>query len=121
MKLIFVYNANSGKLNALLDSGHKLFSPNTYKCQLCAITHGTFSEKKQWKQFRENTNLDMEFYHIDEFEAQYPDANFKFPIILKEELGKLTTVVSSEDFKDIEDIEALINRINTCVKSRLTA
>ena len=34
MKLIFVYNANSGKLSAALDIAHKIISPSTYQCRL---------------------------------------------------------------------------------------
>ena len=32
MKLIFVYNAESGKLNTLFDIAHKVIKPETYKC-----------------------------------------------------------------------------------------
>ncbi len=45
MDLIFVYNADSGKLNVLFDVGHKIVSPGTYKCDLCTLTHGTFTER----------------------------------------------------------------------------
>jgi len=55
-KLIFVYNANSGKLNSLLGSAHKLFSPKTYSCNLCALTHYLFHENTQWELFRESTS-----------------------------------------------------------------
>jgi hypothetical protein len=40
MKLLFVYNADSGLAAALFDSAHKLLSPQTYACNLCALTHG---------------------------------------------------------------------------------
>ena len=43
--LLFVYNADSGFFNTLADIGHKLFSPATYPCQLCAITHGVLAER----------------------------------------------------------------------------
>ena len=38
--LILVYNADSGFFNALADSAHKLLSPSTYDCRLCALTYG---------------------------------------------------------------------------------
>ena len=65
MKLLFVYNANSGTLNSLFDLGHKLFSPKTYKCNLCALTFNTFTENTLWKTLREQSAIKMEFYHID--------------------------------------------------------
>ncbi|NJM95354.1 MAG: GTPase, partial [Acaryochloridaceae cyanobacterium CSU_5_19] len=42
-RLIFVYNANSGGINTALDIAHKLLSPSTYRCNLCRLTHDTFT------------------------------------------------------------------------------
>jgi hypothetical protein len=52
MKLIFVYNAESGKLNTLFDIAHKIIKPETYQCSLCAITHDAIKEKKAWTEFK---------------------------------------------------------------------
>jgi hypothetical protein len=52
MNLLFVYNANSGKLNAAFDMAHKAISPSTYKCSLCALTHNPLKEKKEWVDFQ---------------------------------------------------------------------
>jgi len=52
-KLIFVYNANSGAINALLDSAHKIISPQTYDCKLCELTYGVFKEDEEWLRFLE--------------------------------------------------------------------
>lgn len=112
-KLIFIYNASSGKLNALLDVGHKLLSPKTYKCDLCALTHDTFSENKKWKLFRKEIHIDMNFYHSDEFEKAYPNKSFEYPIILKETKDKLTTFLSKKDLKTITSTETLIETIKT--------
>lgn len=89
-KLIFVYNANSGKLNAWLDSAHKIVSPQTYSCKLCDLTYGIFKEHDDWVRFRESIlttypNLQLEFLHKDEFEKQYWSKwlpKYDFPIIL---------------------------------------
>ena len=70
-KLLFVYNANSGTRNAILDSMHKVFSPKTYNCKLCDITFGVFSENKTWRRFREDNQHQMVFLHKDEFAKGY--------------------------------------------------
>ncbi len=111
MKLIFVYNANSGKLNALFDAGHKLFSPSTYPCSLCALTYDTFSENSIWKTFREHSNFDMEFYHKDEFKSAFPNVNIAYPSILKLENNMLTTVLNNETLDEISGVENLIERL----------
>jgi hypothetical protein len=38
-ELLFVYNADAGLVTGLLDTLHKVLSPSTYSCSLCAITY----------------------------------------------------------------------------------
>jgi len=113
MKLLFIYNANSGKLNALFDAGHKLFSPSTYPCSLCVLTHDTLSENIIWKTFRKESNLNMEFHHKDEFEEKFPSVKMIYPTILRLEDHQLTTVLTEDVLNEISDIEALIARLKT--------
>ena len=65
--LLFVYNADSGLFNLLADIGHKIFSPDTYACELCMLTHGYFSENKAWRHFIDALDCDCRFMHRDEF------------------------------------------------------
>ncbi len=46
--LLFVYNADSGFFNLAADIARKIFSPQTYDCNLCAITHDAFAMKNDW-------------------------------------------------------------------------
>ncbi|MGH1388014.1 GTPase [Kordia sp.] len=116
-KIIFIYNAKSGKLNGLLDIAHKLVSPKTYQCKLCAITHDTFSENILWKEFRENTSLSLEFLHNDEFEKQYQYAEAKYPVIFLKEAQKLTEWISKSEIEKIETTEELIHLIESKAKT----
>ena len=107
MKLIFVYNANSGKLSAALDVAHKIISPSTYQCNLCSLTHGTFTERDVWKKFREESDTELVFYHKDEFENEFK-TKFTYPIVLKEENRELAEYISTEKINAIKDVEDLI-------------
>jgi len=114
MNLIFVYNANSGTLNALIDSVHKFVNPTTYKCNLCALTFPTFSEDRNWKSFKQKSNLKMEFYHKDEFLKEFKSkwlATYSFPIILSKNNEELEVFISSEELKKIKNTQSLISEI----------
>lgn len=113
MKLTFIYNANSGKVNTWMDIGHKLISPETYSCNLCSMTHGIFTEKEEWKQYRTNSETEMEFLHKDEFEKQYPNKeSFTYPIILKsEQEGAFEVFMTTEEVNKIANLEELIEKL----------
>ncbi|RYU83228.1 hypothetical protein [Hymenobacter persicinus] len=69
--LLFVYNANAGLLNGMLDLVHKTLSPRTYPCSLCALTYGV-SMRPEWKSFIESLPIEARFPHRDEFWAAFP-------------------------------------------------
>lgn len=115
-KLIFVYNANSGVRNAILDSMHKVLSPSTYDCNLCDITFGVVSENREWKEFREANPNKMDFLHRDEFSKMYASKfkyKFTFPIILVEGERGLEVFVSTEELNQLKTSKELIELIET--------
>ena len=71
-RLIFVYNADGGRLAGLKDMFHKILSPATYPCSLCAVTYGAFSIRPEWQQFIRQLPVPVEFLHRDEFERDFP-------------------------------------------------
>ena len=81
--LLFVYNADSGLFNTLADIGHKLFSPETYECRLCALTYGLLNERKQWRDFVDALPVRCTFVHRDEFLQRYPDDATALPAVFR--------------------------------------
>lgn len=129
--LIFVYNTNAGTLNSLVDSAHKILSPQTYNCALCDLTHGILKEKLAWVRFRESVQntipqLQLAFLHKDEFEKQYWSKwlpKYTYPIILSKSerlqdyndgfgtnLG-LDIFMNTSVINDLETTQQLINAI----------
>ena len=106
MKLIFVYNADSGMINVIKDIGHKLMSPETYDCFLCSLTHGTFKEDPKWKSFRESSSIEMEFLHRDEFEQKY-GMKHSYPVILRQD-SQVEVALSREQLSELTSLDDLI-------------
>lgn len=80
-RLLIVYNADGGILNALKDAVWKIISPATYPCSLCAITYGAVSMHPEWRRFLDSLPLEVVFYHRDDFAAAYPDHGIALPVI----------------------------------------
>lgn len=114
--LIFVYNADSGLFNTVTDIAHKIFSPKTYSCNLCAITHSYFSEQKEWRAFINELDYPMVFLHRDEFTQQYPDISMDFPaILLKTETG-LSPWIDTSAINACDSIDSLKSLIRDSLK-----
>lgn len=115
-KLIFIYNADSGKLNALGDSLHKFISPSTYKCDLCKLTHGFFKEKQEWSDFLSDLDLDAIFLHRNELDGAFLHLkSYQSPVVLYEKEGHVEELISSASFKSISEIHQLITAIHSAL------
>jgi len=110
-KLIFVYNADSGKLNLAFDIAHKILSPSTYQCDLCALSHGYFQMHASWKAFIKELGLEVEYLHRDEYPASAPAAGF--PLILLEENNQQAIFMSREAISACDSAELLQQAIRT--------
>ncbi len=111
-KIIFVYNADSGVFNLMSDIAHKIFSPQTYACNLCAITHSNFGMKKEWKAYLESLLNPLEFLHADEFKEKHQSETENLPAIFIEENGALRQIADADKInksRSIQDLKDIID------------
>lgn len=114
LDVVFVYNANGDWASRAFDFGHKIVSPKTYRCDLCKLTHGAVFETKPWARFRQQSGINMRFFHKDEFEAQ-TDQRFTYPVILLKK-GDYEEFVSAETLSQLKDIQQLIALLGESIK-----
>lgn len=113
-QLVFVYNADSGMFNTLTDIAHKVFSPQTYECNLCAISHSYLSERSEWKEFIQDLGVECEFLHRDEFLKKYSSEEKNFPVIFELQGDELKVGLSAEkinDCKSMDDLKTAIKNV----------
>ena len=118
MKLAFVYNANAGIMAAVMDSLHKIVSPSTYACDLCAITYGLTSMKREWRDWLRTLDIPTHFYHRPDFKADWPDVTEPLPAIFLERDGKLEIMVSAAEFKGVTRVNQLITLLDRALSTR---
>jgi hypothetical protein len=105
--LVFVYNAKSGVFNVLADAAHKLFSPRTYACNLCALTHTAVGMRKEWRQFLEKLEAPLEFLHADELEERYGVSGVPLPAVFRREGEDLRVLVGADSINACETLDDL--------------
>lgn len=109
--LIFVHNADSGLFNTLGDIGHKIFSPQTYRCDLRRLTYGYFKERAEWRAFIEQLPIEARFVHRDQFRREFPQADVPLPAVFLQQDAHLRLCVSARSLRDCKDLEDLENLI----------
>ena len=72
VKVIFVYNAQSGLFSALSDYVHKIVSPSTYECQLCSVTYGNLGMHSTWRSYVEALPAKVIFTYKDKLRDDQP-------------------------------------------------
>ncbi|HEY9402565.1 MAG TPA: hypothetical protein VIQ24_07715 [Pyrinomonadaceae bacterium] len=105
--LVFVYNAESGLFNTLSDVAHKILSPETYACNLCALTHTAFGMRREWKEFLESLDARLEFLHADELRGRYGATELALPAILRRRGATLEAFVDAAAINSCRTLDEL--------------
>lgn len=108
-RLILVYNADSGVLNALKDMVHKIIAPASYPCSLCALTYGWVAMDGRWQRFLASLPQAKVFHHRDDFARAFPGLSPALPVILiAEGEAPPRVLVSAAELDTMPDLAGLI-------------
>ncbi len=108
-RLLFVYNADAGIVAGLFDIAHKLVSPSTYPCSLCAATHGAFAMKAAWRDYLATLPEPAAFFHRPDFRAAYPAlAGEALPLIARDDAGRVDVLLDAAALARLTTVPMLI-------------
>ena len=114
-ELIFIYNAKSGFINELVDFAHKIISPETYDCNLCAITYGAFRMKKRWADDIQSLPINSVFTHQDKL-YENKLKNVKLPSVFLRNGTELKELISSSEINKLNELQQLIKILDKKLK-----
>ncbi|MEM6586085.1 MAG: hypothetical protein AAF692_10045 [Pseudomonadota bacterium] len=124
-RLIAVYNADTGLIEALMHAVHKAVRPETYPCSLCALTYGAVSMRGDWKAFWQKLEPQVDFYHRDDFTRDFPTLGtggareVALPVILISEAGEEPRVlISNEELDAMADVDELMERVSAALPAK---
>ena len=118
--LVFAYKAASGLFNTVDDAAHKIFSPETYQCQLCALTHSTFGMRQGWKRFLETLDRPLEFLHADELEERYGVSGVPLPAVFESAGGSVEVLLDGASInacRTLDELQQLVKSLESGVRS----
>jgi hypothetical protein len=112
-RLLFVYNADGGLLNAFRDAAHKLASPETYPCSLCATTYGAVAMRPEWRDYVARLPCPAAFFHRDEFRRAWPNCDEALPaVFIQHGKNRPQLLVRAEELplgQSLEELMALLD------------
>ena len=113
-ELLFVYNADGGLWNGLLDLAHKTVSPSTYQCSLCALTYRGTRMTAEWAEFVNSLPHDVRFLHRDEFARETAQVLPPLPALFEHRDATFATLIGKSELdrcKNLGDLIALVRSI----------
>ena len=115
MSLVFVYNADSGLLRLLADAAHRVLSPRTYPCRLCAITYSFEGMRREWKAFLHTLPLPTEFLHRDQLARKYGVAGIALPAVFTHEEDCTELLIPAERMNACHSLDELKALVSTAI------
>ena len=115
IQLIFVYNAKSGFINGVFDYIHKFVSPQTYSCNLCAITYDNTGKKNEWRKYLNSLPMEVIFayknnLYKEKLSLEYHGEGLPCAFLLVE--GKQTYFLTSDEINNISNLDELIRLVD---------
>jgi hypothetical protein len=105
-KLQFVYNAETGLINKLTDFAHKIISPDTYACNLCALTYGRFTMRQEWVDYVKQLPIAVEFVYKDEW--KFAPIRQEYPLVaLQTGADRIEVLLEAEELNKLKSLDQL--------------
>lgn len=110
-KLQFVYNAETGYFNKMTDFAHKIISPGTYACSLCALTYGKFTMKREWADYVKQLPVEEEFIYKNEW--KFAPVREQYPLVaLQTGENRVEVLLEAAELNQIKSLKDLKSRLN---------
>ena len=115
--LVFVYNADNDLFSTVTDWVHKILSPATYACSLCALTHHHAGMKGEWKRYIDALPYRSRFLHKDEFIQSYPAyKEILLPAVFTRQNDALHLLLSAAVLNSLHTLEELKGALENQLK-----
>ncbi len=87
-------------------------------CSLCEVTHGMFSQRASWRQWRSSLEVPFELFHRDDMPTDVAEAVTAFPAVAARTADGLVMLLGPDDLDGCEgDLKAFIGALQAALES----
>ena len=111
VEVCFIYNARKGWFYGVSDVLHKWWSPETYACDLCRLTHGVTRMRKELRSFLTRTGYRVIFFHLNDLPdslAGSLNVAGGAPAVLLRFNGEWKTLIAPAELKEQKGVHELL-------------
>jgi hypothetical protein len=109
-RLVFIYHARSGTLQAVLDLLHKTFFPGTYRCDLCRLTY-TYRMRQPWRDYLASLPWEIQFRYADQLDDDLRKLAGPLPCCLLEKGADRRLLLDADMISQCQDVAGLIEML----------
>lgn len=73
-----------------------ILSPRTYPCRLCALTYSNFGMRREWRDFVDSLDAQVELLHADELKARYGVEIVPLPAVFMEQGCEIKVLIHKD-------------------------
>ncbi|RIJ42388.1 GTPase [Pontibacter oryzae] len=115
-KLQFIYNAETGFFNKLTDFAHKIISPKTYACSLCALTYGKFTMKEEWAEYIKSLPMEVEFIYKNEW--KFAPVRQEYPLVaLQTGTDRVEVLLEASELNELKSLKQLRTKLDEVLQN----
>jgi hypothetical protein len=116
--LILVYNA-SFSLSGGFEYLSEFIKTGKEPCALCAITHNSLTEKKEWKDCKANLGIPVKVLYLNQLDENLKNiVDGDAPCILAESDGRIIKLLGR---KELERCNGDVKLLNEKIRSKLNS
>lgn len=105
--LVFVYNTDGGFFGEQTGSSQTVVSPSASACSLYALTCGADGMKREWEEYLDGLDHEVEVLPRDEMEKRYPAVGARLPVVLRDSGSDLTLILDAGEIRACRDLDEL--------------
>lgn len=109
--LVFVYDAESGFANAVVDVAYTACTAERMRCSLLPLIRGPFGVRRRWKRIGGDLGRAVEYVYRDQFAARHDLSRVTLPAVFKCQGSECRIWLAAEQIRACrtsDDLERLV-------------
>ena len=90
----------------------------TVHCSLCEVTHGLFTQRSEWREWRASLEIPFNLFHRNDMPKEVADASSELPMVAARTADGIKILLGPDDLDRCDgDLQAFIGALQAALES----